>query len=247
MRRALKIASKFSNIVIASAFIIVLGGLVFFYSFPFNVAEFKKINIASDVQAGGQLQYDLEFCRYVPKGTPIQVSRFLIAKDKSLTNPIELSSNPTIETLDGINGCRTSLPVKLPVEISVPEGEYQLLIRARYCIEFTIFQRCIPVEQTSKFFNITKPSIPDRLSVISDQLNDINDFIHNNPDTVISNTVTPQSVREPVPPVVNQEPQTQTPAPQAVAPETPAQQSSNDSLIKLKSGIIDLQIGPLLK
>lgn len=206
MKKIIEIISKISNIVIALAFIFVLAALIFFYTFPFNVAEFKKINIVKAPNAGELLEYNLDFCRYVPKGTEIEVKRFIVPKDKTLTNPIELSSNPSLETLDGIIGCRLSEPIKIPIDISAPSGEYRLLIRAKYCIEMLFLHRCIPVEQYSDYFSVGQPNIPTRLSVISEQLDDIRRYVEQNPsETSVGNAfIQPDTPPEPSVPEVNQ-------------------------------------------
>lgn len=237
MKRITSFISRASNLIIASSVAIGIGGIIFFYTFPFNVAEFKKINISQSVEAGGLIDYKLDFCRYVSKGTDIEVKRFMIPKDKSLTNPIELSSNPTLETLDGIIGCRTSEPVKLLTQISTPEGEYRLLIRAEYCIEFTFLRRCIDVEQYSDYFTITKPSIPDRLSVINQELSSINTYIQNNQVPVTGN-VQPAN---PLPNPSNNQSNNNSVNPQVQEPSAPQQPQEE------QSGLINPIINSLSK
>jgi len=223
MKKITAILLRFSNVIIALAVVVLIGGLVFFYSFPFKVAEFKKINITSTVDAGQRIEYTLDFCRYVPKGTKIDVHRFLFPKDKTLISPIELSSNPSLETLDGITGCRTSTPVKLPVDVSTPEGDYRLLIRGDYCIEFTFLRRCIMVEQYSDYFHIGKPDIPSQLSVITQQLEAIERATQQS--SSIGNTITPQTAPEaPVPNIEQQTPQVT--VPQTTTPQIAPQQAS---------------------
>ena len=225
MKNIIKFLSKFANLFIGSAVVLSIASVVFFYTFPFNVAEFKKINISNNVEAGGLIEYKLDFCRYVQKGTDIEVKRFIIPKDKTLTNPIELSSNPTLETLDGIIGCRTSEPVKLLTQISTPQGEYKLLIRAEYCIDFLFMHRCIDVEKDSDYFNIGQPSIPNRLSVINEELSNINQYFADNPEVTKSlGSVQQQSVpQNPTPPNTQNQPAPQQATP--VNPQTPQPQA----------------------
>ena len=236
---------KHSNLIIFIGIFSFVAGIIFFATFPFNVAKLNKITILNEVQAGSLIEYKVNFCRYVEKGTELEVRRYIIPKDKSLTDPQELDSSPSLETLDDITGCRDSQPIKLPIDIAAPEGDYKLLIRAKYCLKaLGILTRCIPVEQYSDYFHIGQPSIPNRLSIISQQLQDINAYILANPDSEISNSFPvrpiPQTRVEPAPAPVTAIPE-QTVNPQ----ETTSPERSN--LLNLNSGILDLQLGiPLL-
>ena len=189
---------KHSTLIIMIGLFTVISGTIFFYAFPFNVAQINKITVLNKVQAGSLIEYKVNFCRYVEQGTETEVRRFIIPKDSNLTNPQELDSSPSLETLDNIKGCRDSETIKLPIDIAAPEGEYKLLIRAKYCLNVTVFRRCIPVEQYSDYFNIGKPSIPSQLSVINQQLEQINRYYLQNPGkTAIGNTQQSQPLPEP--------------------------------------------------
>ena len=245
----IKSFSKFFNVFLTLAIFVIVGGLIFLYSYPFDVAQFKKITILNTVNAGGLISYDVDYCRYLGKGVDVQVRRFLIPEDPNL-DPIELSSNPNLETIDGVTGCRTTKkPITLPIEVSTPAGEYKLKIQARYCI---FVGRCIPVEGESPIFTIGKPSINDQLTVINQQISSINDYVVNNPEEIkaLGNTVIPQSISVPTQPNVTQPTTAMTPQstekvqPSNVNPQQTA--STND--IQAKGSILDLTLGlPILK
>jgi len=225
---------KHSTLIIMIGLFSLIAGTVFFYAFPFNVAKLNKITILNQVQAGSLIEYKVNFCRYVEKGTEVEVRRYIIPKDPGLTNPQELDSSPSLETLDNITGCRDSEVIKLPIDIAAPEGDYKLLIRARYCLTALVFRRCIPVEQYSDYFNIGKPSIPNRLSIISEQLKDINAYILTNPNSEISNSFPRQPLIE-----VPQTPQQTEP----VNPQPTTAPTRSQSQLNLNTGILDVQLG----
>jgi len=201
--------------------LIVLFGiiaLVFFFTFPFKVAEIKSITVMNEVQAGGQIVYNVDYCRYVGKGIPIETQRFLVPEDRTLTNAIELSGSPNSETVDGTTGCRSTAdktaeypngqPIKLPVDVSTPAGRYQVLLKLRYCI---FPGRCIPVEGRSDFFEVTKPSVANQLSIINEQLRSL---LLVTPEYGSVGSVAPQNtLPEPVMPNTQATPQS-TPTPQ---------------------------------
>jgi len=236
---------KHSTLIIIIGLFTLIAGTIFFYTFPFNVAQINKITVLNKVQAGSLIKYKVNFCRYVEQGTETEVRRFIIPKDSELTNPQELDSSPSLETLDNIKGCRDSETIKLPIDIAAPEGEYKLLIRAKYCLNAFVFRRCIPVEQYSDYFNIGKPSIPNRLSIISQQLQDINAYIQANPNSEISNSFPVQQIpqtRVQASPASPNELPTQTVNPQETTPPAASQ-----NLLNLNTGILDLQLDtPLL-
>jgi len=231
---------KHSTLIIMIGLFSLIAGTIFFYAFPFNVAQINKITVVNEVQAGSLIEYKVNFCRYVEQGTETEVRRFIIPKDSNLTNPQELDSSPSLETLDNIKGCRDSEVIKLPIDIAAPEGEYKLLIRAKYCLSALLFRRCIPVEHYSDYFNIAKPSIPNRLSIINQQLSDINAYLRTNPNTSIGNvapirntpTATPQSS-----PTPSNELPIQTNPEETTAP------TASQSLLNLNTGILDLRLG----
>lgn len=209
MKKVLNFISRFFNAFVVTSILIIVGGLIFLYTFPFNVAQLNKINLLNEVQAGSRIAYNVDFCRYVGKGVEIHTRRFLVAEDKELTNPIELSSNPSLETLDGITGCRTSDTIRLPIDTSVPEGKYKLLIQVRYCI---FLGRCIPVEGWSEPFDIKKPSISDQLSSINEQLESIEQYYRDNPQEAAvrpqsANVIQPQIIQQPSIPLQDEQPQ----------------------------------------
>ena len=213
-----------------------ISGTIFFYTFPFNVAQINKITVLNKVQAGSLIEYKVNFCRYVEQGTETEVRRFIIPKDSSLTNPQELDSSPSLETLDDIKGCRDSETIKLPIDIAAPEGEYKLLIRAKYCLNAAVFRRCIPVEQYSDYFTIGKPSIPSQLSVITQQLEEINQYYQANPEqTSIGNTQQPQRLPYPLTPNMAN-PVTTTPTPVQTPPEP--RQGILQRLTETTSGLV---------
>lgn len=241
MKKLINILPKIANVIIALGFITLVAGLVFFYTFPFNVAEFNKINIQNNPRAGEQLVYTMDFCRYVPKGTDIEVERFIFPRDKNLSSPIQLSSNPSIETLDGVVGCRTSEPVRLPIDLSAPAGEYRLLVRAEYCIEFTILRRCIMVEKYSDYFIVNKPDVPTQLGMINEQLKEINDLIESgqySETDAISNTMPVQTPPTPEKPVVQP-----TPQPEPQQPQRGILESTVDLTLNTVNGLLNIVRG----
>jgi hypothetical protein len=214
----MRFVSKYFSAFIALASILIIAGIIFMYAFPFNVAEIRKINLVGEVTAGSSIKYNVDYCRYVGKGTETYTRRFLIPENTDI-NAIELSSNPNLETLDGITGCRTTKkPITLPVGLEVPAGKYKLLIQVRYCI---FIGRCIPVEGYSDTFEIKKPNIADQLSLINRQLEAIRNAqpgVQLNSTDNLSNTIT---VQEPAQaPIPNTEPQEQQVTTQVV--QTPA-------------------------
>ena len=227
---------KHSTLIIIIGLFTLIAGTIFFYTFPFNVAQINKITVLNKVQAGSLIKYKVNFCRYVEQGTETEVRRFIIPKDSELTNPQELDSSPSLETLDNIKGCRDSETIKLPIDIAAPEGEYKLLIRAKYCLNVTVFRRCIPVEQYSDYFHIDKPSIPSQLSVINQQLEQINRYYQANPEqTSIGNTQRPQPLPGVlIPNMAN--PVTTTPTPVETATEP--RQGILQRLTETTSGLI---------
>jgi len=227
---------RHANVIIVIALFSFVAGTLFFYAFPFNVAKLNKITILNEVKAGSLIEYKVNFCRYVEKGTEVEVRRFIIPKNSSLTNPQELDSSPSLETLDDITGCRDSETIKLPIDIAAPEGEYKLLIRAKYCLNVTVFRRCIPVEQYSDYFTIGKPSIPSQLSVINQQLEQINRYYLQNPgETSIGNTQQSQPLPEPNRPNMAN-PSTSTAEPVQTPPET--SQGIVQRLTQTTSGLV---------
>jgi len=156
----------FWHIVIS---LLVLGAIatIYLYTYPARPAVFNKVEVLNEVKAGGEITYQLDFCRYVQKGTEIHPRRFLVPKDKPISNSIELSSNPSLET-EGKPGCYpNSPPITIPVDSGASPGTYRLYLQVRYCI---LVGRCIPVEIYSDYFELTELSVPDQLSVINKQL-----------------------------------------------------------------------------
>jgi len=173
MGKALNFFNKYINNVIGIVVLLIIATLIFMYTYPFNVATFKSVTVLNEVKAGGQIKYELDYCRYVGDGIEIHPRRFLIREGANLSNAIELGSNPTLETTGG-TGCHKSEPIELPVEIGIRPGRYQLMIQIRYCI---FPGRCIPVEGRSNFFDISQPSIPDQLTQANTLLEDIRDYL----------------------------------------------------------------------
>lgn len=200
--------------IISATAIVSIIAVIFFATFPFQVAEFNKIKLQGDVQVGGRVEYINEYCQNVGKGVPRDITRFLVPKDKDLISPIQLSGNPTDETLKDA-GCHVSDPIKLPIDSSIPPGEYKLLVKVKYCL-FNI--RCIPVQGESDYFTISKPDISVLVQSVNQQIIDLNERI--NADTIVR--VSPASPNLKMP----QQPNTQSNTPQEPT-TTPTVDSSN--------------------
>ena len=207
--------------------------LIFFFTFPFQVAEFKKISVADDVKVGSRLTYTNDYCQNVGKGVPREISRFLIPKDTENVSFVELSGNPTDETKNDA-GCRISEPIKIPIDSSTPPGEYKLLVKVKYCI-FPF--RCIMVEGESAYFSVTQPDV----ATLIEQVNRDIDIINERTQTTQISNVVPRlpELKTPQQPIV--EPQSpQTP------PEVPTVQESNDVTVDTKVNIPLLDLDKLL-
>jgi len=218
---------KHLSTILSATVIIAIVALFFFFTFPFDVASFKKINVTNTVQVGNILEYTNEYCQNVGKGVPREITRFLVPKDKTLISPIELSGNPNDETLQDA-GCRISDPIKLPIDSSVPAGEYKLLVKVKYYL-FNV--RKITVEAESQYFTIAEPDTTSLLLTINEKIDSLN---KSNPDGVFVNTVIPYEPRPAIIPFTT--PETQ-PAPQPTTPvveDTPTQTCAVDvGIIKL--------------
>jgi len=178
---------KYFKTMLVAFFVFVLASIAFFSFFPFNVAEIKKINIIGTVQAGSLIKYKVDYCQNVGAGVERHTRRFLVPENPGLTEPIELSSNPSLETLQNSGGCKTSKEIKLPVDASVPPGKYKVLIQIRYCI---LPVRCLPVEGYSDSFEVMKPDVPTQLSLIYEQLDQIQRATGATPPTGNANVMT---------------------------------------------------------
>jgi len=199
--------------IFSGTVIIVIIALTFFYTFPFSVAVFKNINVNSDVKVGGILEYTNDYCQNVGKGVPRDIDRYLVPKDTKLVSPVQLSGNPTDETLNDA-GCRISEPIKLPIDSSIPAGEYKLLVKVKYCV---FPGRCIPVQGESDYFTITKPDVATQLQIIKNQLDSIDEALRIKTSETISNIQPTYTLPLPTPPVTDSQAETQ---PIAI-PETP--------------------------
>lgn len=233
LQRIGRTINKYYATFLGTIVLIIFISLLFFAFFPFQVAEFKKISITGTVQVGGILEYTNDYCQNVNKGVPRELSRYLVPKDTTLISPVQLSGNPTDETLNDA-GCRISQPIKLPIDSSIPAGEYKLLVKVKYCV---FPGRCIPVQGESEYFVITKPDVATQLQIIKDQLDSINETLNINSDANISNT---QPVR-PVP--IPTQPMTELVVPQPAV--TPTPQPVQERTQPLLRGTIDNTTGVL--
>lgn len=179
-----KFFNRFYGAFITITLVLLVGFLVFMFTWPFNVAQLKSIDVKNNVQSGGIVEYTVDYCQSVGGGVERHTRRFLVPTDADKVNPIELSSNPSLETLQGSQGCKVSKPIKIPIDTSIPEGTYKIMIQVQYCI---FPGRCISVEQTSKPFEVTKPDILGQLRNINAQLESINDYYGQQPKEVGSN------------------------------------------------------------
>jgi len=216
LRNISEFVTKHITSVIGAVFIFSVTAVLFFNLFPFNVAEFKNIQVKSDTSVGGILEYTNEYCQNVQKGTDRTLRRFLVPKDSTLVNPIELSSSPEDETLQGA-GCRTSVPIKIPVNVNIPAGEYKLRVKA--CYDVFLRVRCIPVQGESDYFKISKLNVEDQLSILNQKIDEVNEQLKQKPYTPVANTMNmtiPQVITPPF-----SEPQI--PTPQQPTTSTPVE------------------------
>lgn len=170
--RILKFFSRYYLNIIVICLTLIMTGLLLMYFYPWKVATFNKIDVVGEVSAGGTITYQLDLCRYVAKGTKVEPRRFLVPQGKSLSQAIQLSSSASLETA-GEPGCYKNAPVTIPVEVGTPPGKYQLMIQVQYCL---FPGRCIPVEKRSDLFTIDEPNIPDRISVLTQSIEQFNTY-----------------------------------------------------------------------
>jgi len=211
------IAKHVPSFIGAVVFLAVVA-VLFFNLFPFNVAEFKSITVKSDTTVGGILEYTNDYCQNVQKGTDRTLRRFLIPKDTTLVNPIELSSSPEDETQQGA-GCRVSVPIKIPIDSNIPAGEYKLRVKACYDVFLRI--RCVTVQGESDYFNVSKPNIESQLVVLNQKIDEVNARLTESGSPTVVNTLmipTPQTItppfQEPEPSIEPQPTQPVTPTPE---------------------------------
>jgi len=210
LRLVVSFITRHVGSLLAAVLAIAIAGLVFVNVFPLNVAEFKKISVKQDAVTGGILEYTNEYCQNVQKGTDRTLRRFLVPKDSALVNPIELSSSPEDETQVGA-GCRISQPIRIPINVDIPAGEYKLRVKACYDIILRI--RCIPVQGESDYFKISKLGIEEQLTIINQKIDQVNTQIRRSGIKTVVNTLyvpTPQLI---TPPFQDQ--------PEQVQPEAP--------------------------
>lgn len=213
LKRIGKYINKYYSTFLGTAIVIIFVSLIFFALYPFQIAEFKKININGTVQVGGKLEYTNDYCQNVGKGIPREISRFLIPKDSNLVSPVQLSGNPTDETSNDA-GCRVSKLIKIPIDSSIPPGEYKLVVKVKYGI-FPF--RWIPVQGESKYFNIEKPDVSTLIQSVNSQLEELNTRIKKD-ETPLSN-VSPISPELKIPIQPNTTPQEPITEPEVVQPE----------------------------
>lgn len=198
-KRITSYINKYYTTFLGTMIVVIFVSLIFFALYPFQVAEFKNITIQGTVQVGGKVEYTNDYCQNVGKGIPREISRFLIPKDSNLVSPVQLSGNPTDETSNDA-GCRVSKPIKLPIDSSIPPGEYKLVVKVKYGI-FPF--RWIPVQGESKYFTIEKPDVSTLIQSVNSQLEELNTRIKQD-ETPLSNIspISPE-LKIPTPPTPN--------------------------------------------
>lgn len=240
LKKTMAAINKYYNTFITTVITLTILIFAFLTFFPFDVAEFKKINVSDGVQVGGIVEYTNDYCQNLNRGFPREISRFLIPRDQKLVSPVELSGNPTDETINDA-GCRLSAPIKLPIDSSVPAGEYKLLVKVKYCI---LPWRCISVTGESSYFNITKADIATILQEINRELEEINEnYPKDNNQSSISN-INPVPQVPPAPSAPNVS------APSVVSPLNPPQQQQppqNPNTIKPVLDITRNTLNDILK
>lgn len=176
----MKAVNRFWTVFIPSALIFILFAIIFYLLVPLNVAHINSVTVKGTAQSGGIITYNVNYCQNVGGGIQREVHRFLEPKDTKDLNPIDLGDNPSIQTLQSSQGCHTGQDVKLPLDTSIPPGDYKLLVRIVY--KFPL--RDVTVDGESQYFTITKPDILGQLQSINNQLELIIPYVQQNPESV---------------------------------------------------------------
>ena len=230
IKKALAFFVKYYGTIVGTGVVFIATFFVWTLVWPFVPAKVNSVEITNTVQSGGQIEYVTNFCRYVDKGTRIERHRYLVAEDKTLSSPIELSDSPIREVVDDFIGCKKSEPVKLPVETGVPSGKYRLTIQLCY---YVVPWRCVQVEGRSEVFEISKPNIETQLGTINQKINEVNEQLKQVGSNTVVNTLftpIPQTI---IPPFQEAEP-TQPRAPTTPVTPTKTPESCLINIIGIK-------------
>ena len=123
-----KIMYFFSIFLIIFAIVMMLGAF-YLLLFPFKTVDylnspFPVLNANKTVEAGGQLQYQVNYCRYTE--SPAQVTRFLQNNIVYNLPDSDIKSNM---------GCNTVVTtIEIPKEVTC--GEYKIMNSVRFEVNF---------------------------------------------------------------------------------------------------------------
>jgi hypothetical protein len=133
------------NSVLVAEVVVVLPLVLYMMFYPFKTLTVKQpdkiLNPGKQVQAGGVLVYQIDYCKYTNKQA--EVTRALIGKSVTYALPVSTNNVP--------QGCTTAVSRNTVLPVGTQPGTYKLELTATYRINFL---RDISVRHSSESFTV---------------------------------------------------------------------------------------------